>query len=157
MIFRFTSFLSAEEAPLSAPRPTSERDRFFNLLWNPFFPSLKKVMSHTTSYLWWNVAWYTWSVQQGWRTPTKNTTSRLIRTPTCWSIHFETFQTTSYHDGVSSTSTHVTLNLFLWIQLLYLAGYPLHLTYNLSFCRFKTFSTLEYEDSSNCTFCKSQA
>ena len=47
-----------------------------------------------------------------------------------------------------------TLNLFLWIQLLYLAGYPFHLTHNLSFCRFKTFSALKYDASARCTFCK---
>ena len=87
----FTSFLNAVEAPLFTPCLTSERDRFFNPLLTPIFTSLKKLLSHNTSYLRWKIPWYTWTQKRGWSTPTKNTTPRLISS--CWrsSIHFEKF------------------------------------------------------------------
>mgnify|MGYP007020688496 CR=1 FL=1 len=91
-----------------------------------------------------------------WTSPPIQTTSLLGDRVMRWRVHHESFQRTSSHDNNTRTNNSIFyFTSFLWIQLLYLAGYSFHLTYNLSLLRFNTFSTLKNEDSSIVTFCKS--
>ena len=68
-----------------------------------------------------------------------------------WRVHHESFQRTSSHDNNTRTNNSIFyFTSFLWIQVLYLAGYPFHLTYNLSLLHFNTFSTLKKRGFVHC-------
>ena len=86
-----------------------------------------------------------------WTSPPIQTTSLLVYRVMRWRVHHKWFQRTSSHDNNTRTNNSIFyFTSFLWIQVLYLAGYPFHLTYNLSLLHFNTFSTLKKRGFVHC-------